>query len=131
MATEQKEPFADWAIIELLGHRRLGGFVRADEIAGAGMLRIDIPCEPPVTQYYSLAALYCLTPTTEEIARALATRFRPEPVHRYELPAETTIAHVPAARFPDYEREVERDRVDVGDEDDEDHGRADDGATYW
>jgi hypothetical protein len=100
--TDEKEPFADWAILELMGHRRLGGFVREEEIAGAGLLRIDIPCEPPVTQFYSPAALYCLTPTTEEIARALAQRFRPEPVHRYELPAETTITAVPLPREHGY-----------------------------
>jgi hypothetical protein len=56
------------------------------EIAGAGMLRIDIPGEPPATQFYSPAALYALTPTTEEVARAVALRSRPEPVQRWELP---------------------------------------------
>jgi hypothetical protein len=102
MASEQNDAFADWAILELMGHRRLGGFVREEEIAGAGLLRIDIPCEPPVTQFYSPQALYALTPTTEEIARALAQRFRPEPVHRYELPAEVTVSHVPTVRTFDY-----------------------------
>jgi hypothetical protein len=35
------------------------------------------------TQFYSPAALYCLTPTTEEMARA--ARARPTPVHQWEL----------------------------------------------
>jgi hypothetical protein len=31
--------------------------------------------------------MYALSPTTEEIARAVAKRNRPEPVHVFELPA--------------------------------------------
>jgi len=51
-------PFSDWAILELMGHRRLGGYVSQQEIAGAAMLRIDIPGEdgqPAATQFYSAA----------------------------------------------------------------------------
>ncbi len=81
------EPFAVWAILELMGHRRLAGFVQEVEIAGQGLLRIDIPSVPPVTQFYGVASIYCLTPTTEAIARALASRVNCEPVHQWELPA--------------------------------------------
>jgi hypothetical protein len=89
------DKFEGWAILELMGHRRLAGYVREQEIAGAGMLRIDVPGEVGdgigplstiATQFYSPAALYCLTPTTEEVARAVAKRSQPEPVHRWELP---------------------------------------------
>lgn len=81
--------FEGWAILELMGHRRLAGYVRAVELAGAGLLRIDVPGEgdtPIATQFYSPAALYCLTPTTEAMARAVAKSSQPEPVHRWELP---------------------------------------------
>lgn len=37
--------FESWAILELLGHRRLAGFVRETMIAGAGLLRIDVPSQ--------------------------------------------------------------------------------------
>ena len=79
-----------WCILELMGHRRLAGSVREVTIAGAGFLRLDIPGEdgvPGTTQFYPPAALYCLTPTTEEIARAMARQNRPRPVERWELPA--------------------------------------------
>lgn len=113
--------FEGWAIVELMGHRRLAGWVSEVEIAGAPMLRLDVPehrwqdgctCgsdEPgstdhekhtyacqmfradddakPIdvhaTQFYSPAALYCLTPTTEEMARSLPSR--PHPVQPWEL----------------------------------------------
>jgi hypothetical protein len=89
--TDDAKSFADWVILELLGHRRLAGYLTEVQIAGAGFLRIDIPCDPPVTQYAAPASVYAITPTTEDIARALAERLaRPAPAHRWELPAAKT-----------------------------------------
>lgn len=87
--TERADVFAGWAILELMGHRRLAGYLSAQEIAGGAFLRIDVPGEdgPTATQFYSPAAVYCITPTTEEIARAVAKRNQPEPVQRWELPS--------------------------------------------
>ncbi len=39
------------------------------------------------TVYFGGTSIYCLTPTTERLARAAAVRSQPEPVHQYELPA--------------------------------------------
>lgn len=86
--SDEKAPFEGWAILELMGHRRLGGYVAEATVAGAGFLRIDVPGEdgPEATQLYSPSSVYCLTPTTEAMARAVAARSRPEPVRRWELP---------------------------------------------
>ena len=83
------DAFQGWAIVELMGHRRLAGHVTEQEVAGHGFLRLDVhDAEGTVaTQFYSPSAVYCLTPTTEEIARGLAARLRPAPVHAYELEA--------------------------------------------
>ena len=89
---QQKDPtFEGWAFLELMGHRKLAGFVREQNFAGAGLIRIDVPGEDGnvATQFYSPAALYCLTPTTEEMARRFAKNVRPEPVTRWELPPAT------------------------------------------
>lgn len=85
--TDSETMFGSWCILELFGHRRLAGYVTEAELFGAKLLRIDIPTgEGMTTQYYGNAAVYGLTPTTEEIARAVAKRNQPEPVHRWELP---------------------------------------------
>lgn len=85
------ERFADWAILELMGHRRLGGLVSDVEMFGARVLRIDVPHATAPgkfsTQFYTPASLYCLTPTTEELARAVAAANQPAPVSRWDLPA--------------------------------------------
>lgn len=99
------EQFREWCVLELMGHRRLAGYVTEQEIAGAGLLRIDVPGdgETIATQFYSPAAVYCITPTTEAIARALAKRDQPAPVQRWELaPA---LAPAAAPRRPDDEQE--------------------------
>lgn len=83
------ETFDQWCVVELLGHRRLAGRVRETTIAGAGMLRLDVPAtagHAEQTQYVSPGSVYALHPTTEAIATAVAARCRPEPVHQWELP---------------------------------------------
>lgn len=87
---EAKSAFEGWAILELMGHRRLGGFVSETTFAGAGFVRIDVPADSKgnggATQLYGASAIYCITATTETIARAAAELNRPEPVQRWELP---------------------------------------------
>ena len=88
--TAADEVFDQHCIVELMGHRKAAGRVREVQLAGAGFLRLDIPAtdgHPAQTQYLSPGSVYALHPTTEEIAAAIAARFRPEPVHRWELPA--------------------------------------------
>ena len=82
------ENFEGWAILELMGHRRLAGFISEATVAGAALLRIDVhqETEPVATQYYSSAAIYCITPTTEELAKKFTAHFKPAPVQRWELP---------------------------------------------
>lgn len=89
MVDENAAPFEGWAVLELMGHRRLGGYVQEATVAGAGFLRIDVPgggdAPAEATQFYSPSSVYCLTPVTEAMARAVAGRNRPQPVQRWEL----------------------------------------------
>lgn len=89
---EEKERYESWSILELMGHRKLAGFCKEIQIAGAGFIRIDVPGGP--TQFYGPSAIYCLTPTTEAIARRIAYSHRPEPVSLYELPAPRSAAEI-------------------------------------
>lgn len=70
--------FDGWAVVELLGHRRLVGRVTDVKMFGQPMLRIELLVwdekasgfGPSREQYASPASLYALTPCTEEEARA-------------------------------------------------------------
>ena len=88
MANE--DAFEGWAIVELMGHRKLAGLVKQVDMFGGSFLRLDVP-EPigdgfAATQFYGASAIYCLTPTTESQARQIARHQQPAPVHRWELP---------------------------------------------
>jgi hypothetical protein len=85
-----KTTFEGWVILELMGHRRLAGHLSEVSIAGGSFVRIDVPKDvsTSVTQFYSPSAVYCITPTTEDTARAVARGAQPAPVQRWELPPE-------------------------------------------
>jgi hypothetical protein len=80
--------FEEWAILELMGHRRLAGKLTEATIGGGAFLRIDMPMKDgkTSTQFYSPGSIYCITPTTEAIAREVAMASQPEPVNRWEFP---------------------------------------------
>ena len=82
-----------WAIVELFGHQKIAGKVTEQTIAGAAMLRVDVPAldgesaaQQAFTRFFGHGAIYSINPTTEEIARGMAARVCAVPVNRYELP---------------------------------------------
>lgn len=85
-----------WAILELMGRRRMAGLLSEVQVGGVTFIRVDLPAdvgpepdgpETLVTQMYAPSAVYCVTPCTEETARRVATLNRPAPVARWELPS--------------------------------------------
>lgn len=88
--TEQPEKFETWAIVELMGHIRLGGRITEEVRFGSTMGRIDIPGEKEgefiATQYFGGASVYRVTPCDEATARKVAEANRPRPISQYSLP---------------------------------------------
>ena len=89
--TTEPDTFQEWALLELMGHRRIAGLVSEQQLAGAPFVRIDVyqplAPNPSVTQFYSPSSVYCITPITEEMAREFADTHLPQPIARYELAA--------------------------------------------
>lgn len=113
-----EETFTGWAIVELMGHNKTAGYVSEGSVGGVPLMRLDVQTtdERHVTQYYGEKALYCVTPSTEEICKAFAERHAPAPVSRFELPALSGPQPEPpdfsAPEFPDFD-------IDGEDPDDE------------
>lgn len=83
---KEQDGFGQWCILEVMGHRKLGGYVTEQPLFGTAMLRIDIPnAESYTTEYYGGSSIYALHPVSEEVARAFAARSRVRPVEVYEL----------------------------------------------
>ena len=57
-----------WCILEVMGHRKIVGYVTEVELAGAKMLRVDAPRSMGgrATQLYPPSSVYCLTPCSRE-----------------------------------------------------------------
>jgi hypothetical protein len=107
-----------WAIVELMGHVKMAGLVTEEERFGAKMGRIDIPMEEGglTTQYFGGGSVYRMTPTTEEVARAVAAKNKPAPIYAWELP-KAALTAAPELR-PNEELWDERDHSDQEDDDD-------------
>lgn len=78
----EQTSYEGWAIVELLGHHRTAGRIQGATLAGAQMLRLDVPgdgeaFDPP--QFIAPAALYRVTVCTEAQARKEVAWMRPRP----------------------------------------------------
>jgi hypothetical protein len=103
MNVEEKQPFDSWCLVEVFGHQKIAGRVTEETVGAAAMIRVDVPETgggPAYTKYFGNAAIYSMTPTTEEIARAAAAQierynqpvpYAPVPAAQKQLPAPATV----------------------------------------
>jgi hypothetical protein len=105
-----------WAIVELMGHVKLAGKLSEVERFGSKMGRLDIPndgpCDCPnahktqlydptvpcdkchgagfvrrfITQFFGGSSVYRITHVTEAVARQVAKKNDPAPVHPWDFP---------------------------------------------
>lgn len=86
----EKKGFREWALVELMGHQRIVGFVSEQTIGGAAMLRVDVPDAEGATRFtrlYGSSAIYAINPVSKEVALKLAGAVDAEPVKAWQLPA--------------------------------------------
>lgn len=121
--SEIAQAFDQWGIVEVMGHKRYAGHITEQIIAGAALVRVDVP-EVEIANYghhrtvsaytklVGVGSIYCITPTTEEIARAAAVELArhdadPLPVH---IPAQRQLTA--AGVQQDFEFEDDEDDDD-------------------
>ena len=126
MDQQTSEKFNSWGIVEVMGHKKFAGHITEQPIAGSALVRVDVPevtvkgrdyeiVVPAFSKLIGAGSIYCITPTTEEIARRCAVeiaRFDSDPIP-VRLPAERQLA----ASVPSHGDENDFD--DLGDDDDE------------
>lgn len=113
-----------WAVVEIMGHQKYAGFCTETTLAGAPLLRVDVPQvegkqysterynyeakryeqqtyqEPDIegyTKYFGPSSIFCVTPCTEAAAREAAKQWRSAPVQQVHLPEFDTTARLIAA----------------------------------
>jgi hypothetical protein len=131
----ETKTFETWAIVEIMGHRQFAGFVSEQAIGGQSFVRVDVPAVtiqpskpgdvadelPAFTKLFGAGSIYCISPCTEETARAFAAQSRARSFSVYEAPR----LSAPASAKPDHDEwggdEFEDDEVtgiDPGDDED-------------
>ena len=83
----ENDNFESWAILELMGHRKLAGLVKTESLGGAPFIRIDVYSTTKIelTQYYNPSAIYSILPVSKEIAIRFTEANIHMPVTRWEL----------------------------------------------
>lgn len=123
MSNSEQKAAGMWAIVELMGHVKIAGYLTEEERFGVKMGRVDIPADGDmVTQFFGGASVYRITPVTEAVARAYAEARTVAPVSRWDLP-ELRAAHEEL-------RELRR-QLEGGEVDDESFGPYDDEDVHF
>jgi hypothetical protein len=109
------EKFEKYAIVEMMGHRKIAGLVQDSEIGGSTLLRVDILNAEggfDRTEYIGVGSIYCLTIVEKEVAEAVARNYTPKPSFAYDLRAVTSFA-LPAHLEDDEDEDEDDDYEDV------------------
>ncbi len=89
------ETFEGWAVIEALGYRKLGGYLSPGSVAGAPMMRLDVPLDDSVgTLFLAPSAVYFVTPTTETAARSVGLPVESTPAVSFEALRRKVVAYI-------------------------------------
>ena len=77
--------FKGWAVVELTGRALIAGRVETYQVGGALFWRVDVPkvgtaVPEPFSKIYGSAAIWCVTPCTEDVVKMTLLRIKPEPL---------------------------------------------------
>lgn len=85
----EKQPFARWALVEVVGHNTFAGWVTEEVVAGTAFVRVDVPAVNGMAAFTKLigpTSIYAITPMQEEAAMRAAAYFRKEPLQAWQMP---------------------------------------------
>lgn len=99
MSEPKPKAFEQWCVVEIMGHQSVVGRCSEEQIAGATLLRVDVPdSESFTTQYVGGGSIYRLRVVSEEVARKLSASRRDNvPPFAWELqqPASRLLSSAP------------------------------------
>lgn len=82
------EKFDLWCLVELFGHTKIAGKCTEQNIAGASMLRVDVPetaQQPSFTRFFGGNAIYSINPIDEKTCRFMADNLQVKPIETWNI----------------------------------------------
>jgi hypothetical protein len=83
--TETTEQFA---VVEMMGHRKIAGAIKQSELAPGALIRVDVfgsNGEIERTEHVGSSAIYDITICSEQTAKAVAIANNPQPSFAYDV----------------------------------------------
>jgi hypothetical protein len=80
-----KEQFA---VVEMMGHRKIAGAIKQSELAPGALIRVDVfgsTGEIERTEHVGSSAIYDITICSEQTAKAAAIAHNPQPSFAYDI----------------------------------------------
>lgn len=84
----EQEKFDLWCVVELFGHTRIAGKCTEQNVAGANMLRVDVPktsTQAEFTRFLSSGAIYAINPVSEDVAKQVAENLQITPIQVWDV----------------------------------------------
>ena len=84
-----KEKFAQWGVIQLMGHVTYAGYIEDITVFGKPQIKLTVPKVegdkeiPSFIKFISPNSLYDITPVAEEFATKMAAQLRKAPIEDY------------------------------------------------
>lgn len=111
----EKEKLEQYAVIEMMGHRKIVGKITESDIAAGNLLKVTVLGKdglPSRTEYIGTGSIYCLTIINEEVAKLAAAANAPEPTWAWGISQQRTALPSGEDAFIDAEDEDDDDVED-------------------
>lgn len=77
-----------YAVVELMGHLKIAGRIIETTVAGAPMLRVDVPetsNQPAFTKFFGASAVYAITPMEKDTCMRFVEDYKTDPIYEYSI----------------------------------------------
>lgn len=105
----EKEKLQEFAVVEMMGHRKIVGRITESDIGLSSLLRVDVLNREggfDRTEYIGQGSIYCLTLVTEEAARAAAASNSPAPTWAWSVPQRAALPEAGYIEGDDYDDDL-------------------------
>lgn len=106
MNAQPNEQIQQFAVVEMMGHRKIAGAIKQSELAPGALIRVDVfgsDGHVERTEHIGTSAIYDITICSEQTAKAAAIAHCPEPSFAFDI-----LRQRPERQLPGFDAEEDR-----------------------